>query len=61
MRQSERQTNDKRPTTNEEYKEDTTCLKEKEEGGCAANCPSGKEFPYDEGNLTDAYYAERGI
>lgn len=51
----------KRLTTNEEYKEDTTCLKEKEEGGCAANCPSGEEFPYDEGNLTDAYYAERGI
>ena len=46
---------------NEEYKEDTSCLKEKEEGGCAANCPSGEEFPYDEGNLTDAYYAERGI
>lgn len=60
-RQTSSGKNDKRPTTNEEYKEDTTCLKEKEEGGCAANFPSGEEFPYDEGNLTDAYYAERGI
>lgn len=39
-------------------------IKNKKEGGCAANCPSGEDedtFPYDEGNLTDAYYAERGI
>ena len=48
-------------TTIEEYKKSTTYSKRKEEGGCAANCPSGEEFPYDEGNLTDAYYAERGI
>lgn len=62
---NKRQTNgkqaDNQTTTVEEYKEDTTYLKEKKEGGCAANCPSGEEFPYDEGNLTDAYYAERGI
>ena len=55
-----KQTN-KQLTTIEEYKKSTTYSKRKEEGGCAANCPSGEEFPYDEGNLTDAYYAERGI
>ena len=65
---SKQQTNNKqinnRSTTVEEYKEDTTYLKEKKEGGCAAHCPSGEDedaLPYDEGNLTDAYYAERGI
>lgn len=65
---SKQQTNNKprnnQITTIEEYKEDTTYLKEKKEGGCAAHCPSGEDedaLPYDEGNLTDAYYAERGI
>ncbi len=62
---TQKQTGNKQPnkqlTTIEEYKKSTTYSKRKEEGGCAANCPSGEEFPYDEGNLTDAYYAERGI
>lgn len=66
---NKRQTNDKRIDNQNDnnrriYKEDTTYLKEKKEGGCAAHCPSGEDedtFPYDEGNLTDAYYAERGI